>query len=91
MNRHILFPECGGYCSDFDDQMATQDIKRSPKLHHGSTQQIRKTIAVQHLLASFITAGYGNNAIGKDEVASSNLASSSKITVDPIGSAVFLF
>ena len=63
---------------DFGDQMATQDIKRSPKLHHDSTQQIQKTVAIQQLFALFNTEENGKNAIGKDEVASSNLASSSK-------------
>ena len=60
--------------------MATQVIKWSPKIRHDATRTTQKSVAVQYLFAHPKTAQNSNNPIGKDEVASSNLASSSKDT-----------
>ena len=76
-------------CGGFGDQMATQVIKRSPNFCHDTKRESGKTVAIQYFSQLYITAQHGNNAIGKDEVASSNLASSSKESVIPIGMAVF--
>ena len=59
------------------DQMATQAIKRSPNFCHDTKRESGKTVAIQYFSQLHITAQHGNIAIGKDEVASSNLASSS--------------
>ena len=58
--------------------MATQVIKRSPNFYHDTKRESGKTVAIQYFSQLHITAQHGNTAIGKDEVASSNLASSSK-------------
>ena len=75
---------------DFDDQMATQVIKRSPNFCHDTKRESGKTVAIQYFSQLHITAQHGNNPIGKDEVASSNLASSSKKKARPKGWAFFL-
>ena len=73
----------------FGDQMATQVIKRSPNFYHDTKRESGKTVAIQYFSQLHITAQHGNNAIGKDEVASSNLASSSKKSVIPPGMTDF--
>jgi len=69
--------------------MATQVIKRSPNFYHDTKRESGKTVAIQHFSQPHITAQHGKNPIGKDEVASSNLASSSKKSVIPSGMADF--
>ena len=69
---HIVFGVCY-----FGDQMATQVIKRSPNFCHDTKRESGKTVAIQYFSQPHITAQHGKNPIGKDEVASSNLASSS--------------
>ena len=76
---------------DFGDQMATQVIKWSPKFRHNTKRESGKTVAIQYFSRLHITAQHGNNAIGKDEVASSNLASSSKTLDSEQESGVFFY
>jgi len=70
--------------------MATQVIKRSPNFCHDTKRESGKTVAIQYFSQLHITAQHGNNPIGKDEVASSNLASSSIKIPKPFGFGIFI-